>query len=106
MIMKQYTVEITEEALADMEELYNYIAYSLKAPENAMAQYNRISDEILKLDLMPERFRIIESEPEHANGYRRMLVDNYSVFYVIKEDRVIVTSVLYSASDIGKRLKF
>jgi len=34
-----------------------------------------------------------------------MPVDNYSVFYVIKNDRVLVTNVLYSASDISKRLK-
>ncbi len=34
--MKQYTVEITKEALADMEQLYNHIAYVLQAPENAM----------------------------------------------------------------------
>lgn len=102
--MKQYTVEITDEALADMEQLYNHIAYVLLAPENAMGQYNRIADEILKLDTFPERFRIMDSEPEHSRGIRRMIVDNYSVFYVIREDRVIVTDVLYSASDIGKRL--
>lgn len=41
--MKQYTVQITENALADMEEIYNYIAIQLKAPENAMGQYNRIT---------------------------------------------------------------
>ena len=34
--MKHYTVEITNEALADMEQLYNHIAYVLQAPENAM----------------------------------------------------------------------
>ena len=103
--MKQYTVEITGEALADLEEIYNHIAYVLLAPENAMGQYNRIADEILKLDVFPERFRIMDSEPEHAKGIRRMLVDNYSVFYVIRDDRVIVTDVLYSASDIENRLK-
>jgi len=43
-------VEITNEALADMEQLYNHIALKLLAPENAMGQYNRIADEILKLD--------------------------------------------------------
>lgn len=43
--MKQYTVEITEEALADMEQLYEHIAYVLLAPENAMGQYNRIADD-------------------------------------------------------------
>lgn len=103
--MKRYTVEITDEALADMEQLYNYILYELCAPENAMGQYNRIADEILKLDTFPERFRIMDSEPEHSRGIRRMLVDNYSVFYVVKENRVIVTDVLYTASDIENRLK-
>ena len=48
--MKHYTVEITNEALADMEQLYNHIAYVLQAPENAMDQYNRIADAILTLD--------------------------------------------------------
>lgn len=103
--MKQYAVEITDEALADMEQLYNHIAYVLQAPENAMGQYNRIADEMLKLDILPERFRVMDSEPEHSKELRRMEVDNYSVFYVIKGDRVIVIDVLYSASDIENRLK-
>ena len=103
--MKQYTVEITDEALADMEQIYNHIAHVLLAPDNALGQYNRIADEILKLDVFPERFRIIDSEPEYSKEIRRMPVDNYSVFYVIKENRVIVTDVLYSASDVDNRLK-
>lgn len=103
--MKRYVVEITDEALTDMEQLYNHIAYVLQAPENAMGQYNRIADEILKLDILPERFCIMDSEPEHSRGLRKMPVDNYSVFYVIRENRVIVTDVLYSASDIERRLK-
>lgn len=103
--MMQYTVEITDEALADMEDLYNYIAYTLLSPENAMGQYNRIAEGILKLDILPERFRIIDSEPEHSKGIRRMMVDNFSVFYVIIDERVVVTNVLYSASDLEMRLK-
>lgn len=103
--MKQYTVEIAEEAFADMEQLYNHIAFVLLASDNAMGQYNRIADAILKLDVFLERFRIMDSEPEHSKGIRRMLIDNYSVFYVIKHDRVIVTDVLYGASDIEERLK-
>ena len=100
--MKHYTVEITNEALADMEQLYNHIAYVLQAPENAMDQYNRIADAILTL---AERIRIMESEPERSKEMRRLLVDNYSVFFVIQGDKVIVTDVLYSASDIESRLK-
>lgn len=36
---------------------------------------------------------------------RRMLVDHYSVFYTIRDERVIVTDVLYTASDIDARLR-
>lgn len=104
-LMKKYKVEITKEALQDMEDIYNYIAIDLLAPDNAMGQYNRIADEILTLDTFPERFRIMDSEPEKRMELRRMLVDNYSVFYTIRDERVIVTDVLYTASDIEARLR-
>lgn len=42
--MVKYRVDITDEALADMESLYEYIKFKLLAPENAMGQYNRIAD--------------------------------------------------------------
>ena len=88
--MKRYEVEITDVALKDMEELYHHIAFILLSPENAMGQYNRIANAILKLDMMPERYRVI---------------DEYSIFYKIQKDKVIVTNILYSASDIEDRLK-
>ena len=65
----------------------------------------RIADEILTLDTFPERFRIMDSEPEKRMELRRMLVDNYSVFYTIRDERVVVTDVLYTASDIEARLR-
>ena len=71
--MEKYKVEITREALQDMEDIYNYIATDLLSPEKSME-------------------------------LRRMLVDNYSVFYTIHEDKVIVTNVLYTVSDIEARL--
>jgi plasmid stabilization system protein ParE len=102
--MQQYSVQITDKALEDMEEIYIYIAEQLQAPENAMGQYNRIAEAIQKLTVFPERVRIMESEPEHTIGLRQLSIDNFSVFYVIEDDMVIVTRVLYSASDISKRL--
>ena len=47
--MKQYKVEITKEALQDMEDTYNYTVISPSSLDNAMGQYNRIVDEILTL---------------------------------------------------------
>lgn len=103
--MERYAVRITDEALEDMENVYRYIAERLQSPENAARQYNRIADGILELEVFPERCRLVDFEPERESGLRRLLVDNYSVFYFIREDQVIVTNVLYSASDIEQRLK-
>jgi len=47
----------------------------------------------------------MEIEEERVLRLRQMPVDNFSVFFHIREERVIVTNVLYSASDIAKRLR-
>ena len=47
----------------------------------------------------------MDSESEKQMELRRMPVDNYSVFYTIRGDKVIVTDVLYTASDIEARLR-
>lgn len=103
--MKSYAVQITEEALSDMEALYSYIAVRLKAPENAMKQYNRIADAIVSLKQFPDRFAYVELEPEYSMGIHKMLVDHFVVFYVIDNDTVTVTDVLYGASDMHYRWK-
>lgn len=103
--MKQYKVQITDKALADMEEIYNYIAIQLQAPENAIGQYNRIAKAIEALNMFPKKVRLMESEKERAMGLRQLVVDNYSVFFVIRNERVIVMRILYSASHIGIRLE-
>lgn len=102
--MKEFRVQITDKALSDMEEIYNYIAQQLQAPEAAMGQYNRIADAIETLDTFPERVKLMETEEECKLELRQMLVDNFSVFFHIVEERVIITNVLYSASDIAKGL--
>ena len=55
--------------------------------------------------MFPQKARLMEFEQEHAIGLRQLMVDNYSIFYVIENEKVIVMRVLYSASDIEERLK-
>ena len=65
----------------------------------------RIWSSCIPISQMPERYRILDSEFGRSMGLRRMLVDRYSVFYVVEQERVVVTAVLYSASDLDARLK-
>ena len=103
--MDIYEVKITDEALADMDGIYNYIANTLLAPENAMGQYNRIAEAILTLESYPERYPIFDSEPEHSWEMRKMIVDNYLVSYIVDPGKVTVTDVLFGASNVHVRLQ-
>ena len=40
--MERYVVKITDDALANMEELYGYISQKLLAPETALRLYSKI----------------------------------------------------------------
>jgi plasmid stabilization system protein ParE len=102
--MKHYEVLISDKANADMESIFDYIAKTLLAPDTAARQYDRIAEAILSLEEMPERIKIMDSEPERTKGLRALRVNNYSVFFVVKTDTVYVVRVLYSASDISRRL--
>jgi len=102
--MDKYEVRVTDEALTDMERIYDYIANELLSSDNAMGQYNRIADAILTLDSFPDRFALFEMEPEHSWGMRRMVVDNYLVCYIIDPGVVTVTDVLFGASNVHFRL--
>ena len=103
--MKEYKVQITNKALEDMEEIYYYILNMFNSPETAINQYRRIAMLIKSLNMFPERVKIMESKVEKEVGLRQIRVDNYSVFYLIEYDNVIVTRVFYSACDIEKRLE-
>lgn len=99
-----YRVKVTPTALADIKEIHRYIAEELLEPEYALQQYDHITAAILLLNDMPGRYPLVRFEPERSLGVHRMPVDHYSVFYVIGDDIVTIISVLYTASDVEKRL--
>lgn len=103
--MKEYKVKMTDAALQDMQDLYYYIAFTLQSPQSADAQYVRIAKRILALRIFPERNPVMCTEPWHSRAVRRSNINNFSIFYKIFGRCVIVTDVLYSATNIEERLR-
>ena len=77
-----YEVELSEQADSDLREIFEYIAFELQSPENASGQLDRLEEQILSLDTMPERYRKYEKEPWKSRGLRVLPVDNYVVLYI------------------------
>ena len=102
--MRQYHVTVSRSALTDMEEIYDYISEELKAPGNAMKQYDCIAKAIETLEFFPERCKCVEDEILRKYELIILIADRYSVIFTIRNNEVVVVRVLYSASDINQRL--
>ena len=101
-----YQVSTTEQADADLREVYEYIAFELLSPDNAAGQIDRLEEHIIGLENFPEKFRAYEKEPWHSRGLRVMPVDNYLVFYIPDRDTGLVTviRVMYAGRDVDNQL--
>lgn len=105
--MNKYKVKLSELAKNRMNEIFEYIEINLCSKQNAQNQYIHIANAILSLAYMPERIKLVNFEPERSQGIRRMLVDNYSIFFYIDEKnlQVNVSTILYSKSNLEVKLK-
>ena len=103
--MQKYIVQITPKALNDIDAIYNYIFDVLQAPIAALQQRNRILQGIESLDFFPRRIKTINNTFCSKHEIRQLPIDNYSIFFVIRDNCVIILRVLYSASDIYTRLE-
>ena len=101
-----YEVEVSEQADRDLREIFEYIAFELQSPENASGQLDRLEEQILNLDTMPERYRKYENEPWKSRGLRVLPVDNYVVLYIPDSDKKVVTilRVMYAGRGIDNQL--
>lgn len=100
--MDEYSVQITPEAEADIDEAYNYIAYHLENPQAAFELTDGIYAAIEDLGVMPLRFPVWRREPMKSEGVRSFGVKNFNVFYYVNETirSVIVLRVLYNRRNV------
>lgn len=96
--MNKYSIEITEPAENDLIGIRDYISNELLEPSIAKKIVSRIGNAILELEGMPQRHGLVADGRLALQGVRRIIVDNYIVFYIISEEdkTVTVIRILYS----------
>lgn len=91
--MEIYNIQITKPAERDLYGIARYISYELLEPNVAQKIINKISNTIYSLEEMPERHAIIKDEALAMRKIRKILVDNYGVFYLVEKDKKLVTII-------------
>jgi len=99
--MDSYKIIITPDAEEDLVELRNYIADVLLARDTARNYIRTIRKEIGSLSELPTRYKPVDDEPWHSRGVRRIIVNNFFVYYRIDEEhkRVYILNVIYARRD-------
>lgn len=99
--MSRYIIEITEPAENDLFEIGYYIAKELLDPDIAKKVIDKIGETIIKLEEMPLRNALVADERLALQGIRKIIIDNYLVFYIVTEEMKTVTIVriLYGRRD-------
>ena len=103
---EQYQVHITRYAYKQMKEIRQYIEHELLSPDAAKALLVSIRKVVSNLAFMPAKYQLVEEEPWHTEGVRRVIVRNFLVYYFIDEEKkkVYVTAVVYGKREQLKQL--
>ena len=95
----KYTVNILASAEADLHNIYKYITQSLFADKTAIDIITQLKNNIFSLDIMPSRYSLVNDSFLAKKGYRRIVVKNYVVLYLIDESvRTVNISRIFHGS--------
>lgn len=101
-----WKVDYTDDALNDLQGIFDYISLNLLEPVTAANQTERIMDAADSLDNMPQRHRRYDREPWHSRGLRALPVDNYVIFYLPNKSKgtVYIIRIMHGRRDTDKHL--
>ena len=99
--MKKYSIFITHTATEDLKGIASYIAIELQEPSIAKKLVGNIKEAIMSLEQIPTRYSLLHDVNLAVQGIRKLVVDNYIVFYIVseKDNGVTIVRILYSRRD-------
>lgn len=93
----KYKIKVTPKAFEDLDEIYGYIANDLYNEHAADSLLEKIETSIMRLKDFPFSCSFVRDEVLKVKGYRKLIVENYIVFHIVREaeKEVVVIRVLY-----------
>ena len=93
-----YKINYSDEALNDLIQIHDYIAYVANEPANAKSLINDIRNAIKKLDTFPLRYPVVSFSPWDSLKIKYFTVKNQIIFYLVNENNLTVNIVrIYSS---------
>ena len=96
--MKEYNIILLSNAKSDLFEIVEYLSSFYKS--TAIKKYDKIIESISKLKDFPylgSEYKSVVSDFD----YRKLVVDEYMVFYVVIDTTIEIHNIINSKMDIG-----
>ncbi|MCL2168649.1 MAG: type II toxin-antitoxin system RelE/ParE family toxin [Defluviitaleaceae bacterium] len=93
------TIEYGKLAIADLQEIGDYIEHELHSPQAASNTVNRIMDSIDLLTLSPYMGKSASSITDVETDMRILVCGSYLAFYYVQGDRIYIDRVIHSKRD-------
>lgn len=97
----KFQLKLTPKASQDLNEIYDYISNNLNNDTAAQALLEKIEKSIMHLKVFPQLGSLVADLELKARGYRKIIVENYIVFYLINEaqESVVIMRVLFGRKE-------
>ena len=107
MAYEQYSYVLTETALNDLDETYEYIAVDLANPNAAGGFADELEEKLTEICKAPRNGRPVINPYLKRKDIRRFLVKNYIGYYLVDEDTgtIVVLRIVYGKRNQDKILK-
>lgn len=101
MEIENYRIQYTPLAFEDLDEIDGYITNTLCNKQAAERLITEMETSISQLKQFPRIGSEVQDTYLSAKGYRRLVVDNYLVFYLVDEGQksVVIMRILYGARE-------
>jgi addiction module RelE/StbE family toxin len=97
-------LRVSTEAADDLQEIREYIAVHLSAPDAAQKLVSRMLASMRRLADFPESGPRLSSVLDVETDYRFLVCGNYLIFYRLEQNTVYIVRVLYGRRDYMKLL--
>ncbi len=105
--MNNYCIIVTPQAEEQIRDIAYYIAVDLQELGAAEVFVDELQEAFQTISSNPERQFLVEDEPWHSEGIRKIKVRNYMVYFWIDIENasVKIIGVCYSKRDLKRFLK-
>lgn len=96
---KKLQVEIFPLAEQDMQDIFQYISVNLSNPSAALRLIGDFENAFDRISSFPESCQLIQNEYVKDKTLRKIIVNDYLVFYRVKNDEIQIIRVIYGMRD-------